>query len=97
MNRKIIAPFYLTLCKKNTRIDETSLKCEPSESKLGSMLQSLHTTHENLVTNENMFYTIAHIDHNSMFIFIIHCKETSFSSSSSKKLFDFFTIISIKI
>jgi len=63
------------------------LKCEPSRSKLGFMLQSLHSTLENLVTKENMFYTIAHMDHNSMFISINHFKETT--SSSSKKSFDF--------
>ena len=43
-----------------------SLKCEPSGSKLGSMLQSLHETLENLLTKENMFtqrliYVYSHV------------------------------------
>jgi len=71
-----------------------SLKYESSGSKLGSMLQNLHSTLENLVTKESIFYTIAHMDHNSMYIFIYHYKETS---SSSKKLFDFLIIVVINL
>jgi hypothetical protein len=63
------------------------LKCEPNDSKLGFMLQSIHSSLDNLVTKESMFYTITHMDHNSMFIFIKCYKDTS---SSSKKSFDFF-------
>jgi len=33
------------------------LKCEPSGSKLGYILQSLHSTLENLVAKKSMFYT----------------------------------------
>ena len=67
-----------------------SLKCQPTDSKLGFMRQSLHSTIKNLLIIENMFYTIAHMDHNSMFVFTNRCKETSSSSfSSSKKSIDF--------
>jgi hypothetical protein len=80
MNRKDYCTFSFDSVKEH---EYGSLKCEPTDSKLRFLLQSLHLTLENLLTKESMFYTIAHIDHNSMFIFINHYKETSSSSSSS--------------
>jgi len=48
------------------------------------MLQSPRSTLEILVTKESMFYTIAHMGHNSMIIIFI-----LLISSSSKESFDF--------
>jgi len=46
--------FDITMQKEH---EYESLKCEPSGSKLGYMLQSLHSTLENLVAKKSMFYT----------------------------------------